>query len=435
MTEIKVVPPQEVSFASPVPLPASTRLASLVSVPLQGQTFGSGAQITFPLIQSGYLVPNSVYLCAQISFTHTTGNDSYLLGIPSYSFIQRVDCQMNSQVIESITGYGALSTMLLNSKCSIADKVALSVPLGLNSDLATPSFVNMDGYKVAAATATGTQTLQVAAPFGCAFTCAERFLPLSGMDARITLTVDDIANFSYNSGTMPSNLSITNVYLMYDVVQFDAQTDATIMSQCDAQGDIFIKSQSYQVSSTPLTAGSPLNIEIPYAASLTSIKSLMSLFYANSGNKWFASYDATGANGQLSYTISGKPYPETAINTTTRKPQAVLEYLASVWGTKDPLVATKSSLGQSVFTAVDANPADDSKINASKAYFGVNVERLSRADGALLTGVSSQNSNITMRLINNNAGGLASALNSALIVNYDLLFKINVATKQISTLR
>jgi len=433
--------PTEVDYTKPRELPSSTRCLSLVSVPQQGSgAFSSGQQITFPLVQYGYIVPDSLVVSAIISYTADAGagTTGVLGSCPAAAWVQRLDTQINSQTIETINNYNSLYNMLVNAKMDVSSKLGFSKPFGLtfstadNNEVVAPGFTNGDGAVFA--TGAGTKTIRGSFPLGCIYSSASKFLPLSMGDHRITLTIDALDNFTYSSGAaVRSALAISQIQLNYDVVLFLEQTDALINSQQDAAGDIYLKSQSYAVSSSPLANGFVGSTEIPYSQSLTSIKSLHSLFTPLDGNRGFASHDATSGNGSLQYTIAGRPYPETAIDTLNRPQYATIEFLASIYGTHDAITTARTSMSNATWTAVDNNVVNDSKvINVAKAYFGVNCERIS-SNGFLLSGVSSMNSNLTLRLVNNTA--LLSALNSIFIVCYDAVIKYNPAMKQVVVLK
>lgn len=433
--------PRDFEYSRPEYVPPTTRSASLISTPLQGISgFGEQSQITFPLVQRGFLVPNSAYVCATVQVSKTSaansGNLPSLLGsCPATCYISRVDTQLQSTVVESLTNYNALYSMLVNGKMNLAQKEGMSLPFGLNVAGAADVFSNLDSWTGADADAVNTvYNIQLAFPLGSLLTNCEKYVPLSGMESRITFTVDSLANFSrYLSG-----LSVNNVSLHYDIIEFDPATEqAILMSQADEAGDLWLKSQSYQISSAPIAAtaaGTAVNVEIPYASSLTSIKSLFTLFTTGGTNKNFGCFDVTNGLGSIQWTIAQRPFPETQILTNIRKPQAVMEFIGALYGTKDPIMAANTSLGYDVFRPVVANGVD-TVTQTSKAYYGVNTETISKATGVMLSGVSSHNSNITLRVINNDPAGLAAAVNAMLIVNFDCIVKYNVRTRQVSTLR
>lgn len=433
--------PAEVDFTKPRELPNSTRCLSLVSVPQQGSgAFTSGQQITFPLVQYGYIVPDSLVVSCVIRYDVDAGaGTTTIMGsCPASAWVRDLTTMVNSQQIENIQGYNSLYNMLVNAKMDVSAKLGLSKAFGLSfsdSETAaayTPRFNNGDGAVFA--TGAGTKTLRGSFPLGCILSSASKFLPLSMGDTRITLTIADLNDFTGSSGAaVRSNLQISQIQLNYDCIVFSEDVDGLINSQADAAGDIYLKSQSFAVSSSPIANGFVGSTEIPYAQSLTSIKSLHTLFTPLVGNRGFASHDATSQNGSLQYTIAGRPYPESQIDTLNRPQYATLEFLASIYGTHDPILSTRTSMSNATWTAVDAAPADDSKvIDVAKAYFGANVERLS-SNAYMLSGVSSMNSNLTLRLVANTA--TLAALNAVFIVCYDAVIKYNPSMKQVVVLR
>jgi outer membrane cobalamin receptor len=89
-------------------------------------------------------------------------------------------------------------------------------------------------------------------------------------------------------------------------------------------------------------------------------------------------------------------------------------------------------MSNQTWQVADADPSNDSKVNVAKAYFGANTEKLS-SNAYMLSGISSMNSNLSVRIVNNTA--LLSALNSIFIANYDAIIKYNVATRQVVVLK
>jgi len=435
--------PSEVDYTKPRELPSSTRCLSLVSVPQQGSgSFSSGMSVTLPMVAYGYVVPDSLVISAVISYTADAGaGTTGILGsCPASSWVSRLDTFVNSQNIESINNYNSLYNMLINSKMDVSAKLGLSKPFGLTfsttdaNEVTSPNFTNGDGCVFA--TGAGTKTLRGSFPLGCIYSSASKFIPLSMGDHRITLTIDDLNNFTYSSGAaVRSALAISQIQLNYDVIVFSEDIDNLINSQQDAAGDIYLKTQSYAVSSSPIAAAFAGSTEIPYSQSLSSIKSLHSLFCPLVGNRGFASHDVTSQNGSLQYVIAGKNYPENQIDTLNRPQYATIEHLAAIYGTHDPITTARTSMSAATWTAVDGAPADDSKvINVAKAYFSANVERLS-SNGYMLSGVSSMNSNLSVKISNNTVGGISSALNSVFIACYDAVIKYNPSMKQIVVLK
>jgi hypothetical protein len=416
---------------------------SLVSVPQQGSgAFSSGQQVTLPLVSYGFCCPDSLVISAVIRYdvanSAGAGDTTGILGgCPALAWIKDLTTTVNSSQVEYISQYNALSNMLVNAKMTPTDKLGLSKPFGLtfstNDTLATsaPGLSNADAH-IQAGGQNNTKTIRVSAPLGCIFSSASKFLPLNMGDTRITLTVEDIANFIFTRGVATvSNLQISQIQLNYDIVQFDEMVENMIMGQADGAGDIYLKTQSYAVSSVPIANAFQGQTEIPYAQSLTSIKSLFSLFTPLVGNRSFSSVDATMQNGSLQYTVAGRSLPETAISTVERPQYATLEFLAGIYGTHDPVTSARTSMSN--FNWRNAGDGLDTAINTSKAYFGINCEKISSASTYFLSGISSQNSNLTVRLTTNTA--LGAGVNSVLIVCYDAVIKFNPTMKQVVVLK
>jgi len=438
--------PNEVNFSKPAELPQSTRCLSLVAQASQGSgAFTSGQQLTFPLIQGAgnYIVPDSLILSCVIEYTTDAGaGTTGILGsCPASAWVRDLTTLVNSQQIENIQQYNHLYNMLVNAKMDVASKHGLSKPFGLtfstseaNSAYA-PGFTNGDACVFA--TGAGVKRVRGSFPLGCILSSSSKFLPLGMGDIRIQLTIDDLNNFTFTQNGQPavrSGLQISQVQLNYDVIQFDPMTESLINSVADGVGDIYLKSQSYAVSSSPIANGFVGFQSLPYAQSLTSIKSLHTLFTGNTGNRGFASYDATSQNGSINYMVAGQQYPQSVIDTLNRPQYATLEFLASIYGTHDPILACRTSMSDATWRVASNNLDAESKvISVPKAYFGVSTEKLSSASAYFLSGISSMNSNLAINLTNNTA--LLSALNAVLIVCYDAVIKYNPMMKQVVVLK
>lgn len=430
--------PKELDYTKPVSLPASARSTSLVSVPQGGiGPYQAGTQITFPLVQYGFLCPDSMYLSATLKFTNgATGTANYILGVPSTAWINRIDCFINSSNVETINAVGPLTQMLLSAKMNSMDKSGLSYPLGLNF-AGDGAFVNeeSDGFVIPSATATSAVvSLPIATPFPCIFANCDKYYPLGAGECRIQLTTDQLSNFTATSAGVATTLAsyeITNVQLNYDILEMDAEVQSAVLSQVDEEGNMYLKSESYAISSANIATAFSGYLEIPYSNSLTSIKSLYFLACRSDRYKNFSVYDPTQSNGSIQFTIAGQPFPPTAIDTLNRRPSAVIEFLEAIHGTKVSPLTARTCLSFVNFRNSTVGQASDSVTNMSKAYFGVSTEKISGS--YLLTGISSMNSNITVRL---NIGTVTDvALNGLLIANHDVLLKINPATRQVVVLK
>ena len=425
--------PKEVNFGLSQ-LPPSVRGESFVSVPQNGSSFTESQQIQLSLVQNSgaYFIPGSGYLTFNINVTGSAASENYLLGIPACSVFSRSDLFINSQNVESISNYGALSNTLFNGKMNIAQKAGLSYPFGTTLTVGNSSAVDS---RTIAATATANK-ISVSVPLCNLLQNCDKMIPLDMGEFRLLLTLDQLANIACEvdgTATTLTAFSITDVEYHYDAVVFDAQTDALIKgSQVDSAGDLYIKSESYQTSQSVISSGVQGSIELPFANSLTSIKSLITNFTRSDRYKQFAAYDITGvAGGSVSYTIAGIPYPPRPIDTLNHRSSAVMETIGALHGNKANPAHTNCSYSTNNFRDVNELIADDAADDLSKATFGVSTEKL---DGSyMLTGVSSMNSNSTIRL--NIGTATPVACNALMIFNHDAILKYNPATNQVVVMK
>jgi len=425
--------PKEVNYGL-AQLPASVRGESFVATPQNGSSFQESQTIMLSLVQNSgaYFVPASGYLTFNINVTPHATADNYLLGVPAASVFSRSDLFINSQNVESIANYGALVNTLLHGKMNIAQKAGLSYPFGV-------AITSGDATKVDSRLVAGggsAQKISCSIPLLNMLQLSDKLIPLSMGEFRLLLTLDQLVNFSCEADGSPSTLSgfsVTDVEFHYDAVVFPADMDALILgSQVDANGDVYMKTESYQTSQSVIASGQQGNLEIPFANSLTSIKSLITNFTRSDRYKQFASYDITGAaGGAVSYTIAGIPFPPRAIDTVNHRSSAVLETIGALHGNKANPTHTNCSYSANNFRDVAVAQGSDDVRDLSKATFGCSTEKL---DGSyLLTGVSSMNSNSTIRL--NIGTATPVACNALMIFNCDAILKYNPASNQVVVMK
>lgn len=421
--------PKEVNFADkPASLPNGTSCISSVVVPSNGSSFTAGDIIQLDLPSRGYLVPSSLYMRYRTTATGHTLTTA-VVGTPAYTFFTKLETLIGSQVVESVNNYGQLSNMIVNCKMTPAQKVGVANAFGYAE--ASPSValsnVNVNGGVIGATPAINTYS----APVNCILANADKLVPLKFMPAcRLQLSVDTIANIYQSSGVEPTSFALTNFELCFDLVDFPAEVDNAVASMSDANGKIYIKSQSYISSGQNLASGSIGNLEFIYNFRLASIKSLF-LMPAGTGsvNRLYDSFDATTSNGSYQFFVASMPYPQRPLNTLTARAGVLME-LGNAFGPAHDLLTSQ-------FGIVPVNwsyPTNGTTtIQApSMFYIGTNTERLS-SNAVMLSGVSSQNSPISVRLDLGTA--TASALTLQLVALYDAVVEIDVGNKQVAILQ
>jgi hypothetical protein len=438
--------PREINYSSAMSLPEGTQSNSIVSSPINGQVFGASQIIQFDLVQRGYLQPESLYLRYKLTVTGgTAGNvGNFIRGTPVYTFLSRLETIVGSQVVESIQNYNQLSNMLVNCKMNYAQKTGLANSFGYTTadgtlanqvdfGLARANLAN--GGNLLGATGAAPLNLFYAAPLGCLLSNADHLVPLKFMPScRIQLTTETLAN-AIQTVVAPNNIvsySLSNVELCYDIIEFSPFVDQAISSM--GQGSITIRSQSYLSSGVTLPAASSGSLEFLFNQRLASIKSLFAHLSGTlntvSVNTLFDSVDATGAlGGDYQFFVSGLPYPPRPISTVLNKAAVSME-LSLAFGPAHDLLTSNFSIAPTEFNSTNVTTTTQTAMG--KFYVGTNTEKLS-TNGALLTGISSQGSPISVRVSIGTATTNAQVIQ--LICLYDALLKIDIPSRTLVVLQ
>jgi len=418
---MSIVLPQSVNYSEALPsLPEQTVQIPVASNPVNGQTFTSGQQIQFDLLNRGLLVPDS--LC--ISYTYTTTNlvNAEMIGCPVYTTFSRLDVQAGSQTIDTINSYNILMNMMSNLTLSVSDKYGLQSSFGYFASTGVPSLEQLDG-RLLTANETGT----FSAPLPCILSNSEKLLPLFAMpQLRIVLTVESIANMFTSTVALPTAWTLSNVELRYKVVDMGSEVENMIRGMGDK---IYIKSQSFSCSSTTLAAATAASVELVFNQRYASVKSLFAINGVGTAgsNKAFDSVDLSVSTGDYQFIIGGVNYPQRPISARTNRASALQELRSAVGSIFDK---ANSFAINSVEFGYNAGTASACTYNApGKFYIGTSTERLNSQ--SILTGISTQNSPISYRI---NTGGSigANASTITLVVNYDALFEVDTVNRQLS---
>ena len=141
-------------------------------------------------------------------------------------------------------------------------------------------------------------------------------------------------------------------------------------------------------------------------------------------NKLFNAIDITNGSGLYSLNVSGVQYPQKPCSVLNNKASIMMELkkvLGSIYDKTNNMAINSVEFNQieSVATTVTA---------PGKFYLGFNLQKLH--SNALLTGISTNNSNITVNIEQTTATANARQLN--LILAYDALIEIDIVNKQAS---
>lgn len=435
--------PKQINYQRKSDLPRGTSCLSAIISPSNGAVFSDSQLIQFQLPTRGYLVPESIYLRYKTSYFN--GGTAYTASqqrgsFPAFSPFQRLETVVGAATVESISNYGQMCQMLLTCKMNYAQKIGLAYALGIEQG-ADLNSSNANSRTIAAAGAVNAvgDSWTSAIPLNCLFANCENLVPLKFMPTSvIQLYTDTLTNIMYSSGaTAPSKYELSNLELCFDIIDFNEETDMIVKSMVSPDGMLTIKSQSYLSSGQTTAAISAGSLEFIYSMRLASIKSLFLILagtHANSVNKNFDSIDITtsgntntitSTGGAYQFFISSTPYPSRNLSTVLNRAGILAELGAAVGSSAQDISQYNFSIQPVEFKY--GNTCTTTISQPSKFFVGVNTERL-LTNSSLLTGVSSQNSPISVRIDINTATTNSQVLN--LVANFDAILEIDVANRQ-----
>lgn len=412
---MSVALPSSINYSEKLPsLPDAAQSLTVAASPINGQTFTQGQIITFDFLNRGFLVPDSIYL----SYNYVSANAAaaQLMGCPFYTSLNRLEVQVGSVTIESISNYNVLMHFLTNTTLNVAEKYGLQSAYGYAADSSQSSIEVLDGRLVAA-----NEAGSFSGPLMCSLSNSEKLLPLFAMpQVRLNLTVESIANMFNAAVAAPTAWTLSNVELRYKVVDMGGQVEDVVRSMGDK---IYIKTQSFASSTTTSALATGYN-EFVYNSRFSSVKGLFGLngnTTANS-NRIFDSVDCTRNTGDYQFAIGGVNYPQKTISARISKAQALMELRSAMGSVYDR--NNSFSINSLEFLAVDNTVT--LYTSPGKFYPSTSTEKLNSNN--LLTGVSTNNSAISYKINSSNA---VAAAPFTLLINYDALFEIDLVNKQV----
>ena len=434
--------PKEVEYNRPhASVSPDTTSLNVIVRPSNGQVFGEGGDvINFDLPSRAFMNPSSLVLRGVIrTEVAAADNVNVLLGAaPGAAWIQRVETQISGQTVESINSYGQLYNLLACTKLGFSERFAMQ------TELATGDAVTVANAQPTASTGIASYALKktvgnglvpFAIPLGSLLANCTNYVPLGMMGGvRISITTDQLANFTILAAT-PTTFQIESLELAFDMVDFGRGFDAVVGSMADSEGNINLKSSSWNVSAQTLgalTAGTTQ--ENIYNVRLSSIKSLILQAGGIGDQVNKGKFDAMaiqGPAGSTQFVVASQVYPQTPISELNQA--TVMSELRQSLGEAHDLLGSKMSIQDLTFNANLARnqSGGTSTILLPTTHFvGVNTEKVS-SNQLMMSGISSQLSPISVRL--NNSEDVATGSLLTLFVLYDAILSINLPTRQVQT--
>ena len=382
----------------------------------------SGSIIKFDFQQRGFIDPSSIVV--RYKYTVGASAGAQMIATPAYSPFLRLETLIGSQVVESINQYNQVAGFLyVNTQYDVAMKYGQQQPLGFYSSTmigaapgTPPTMEQLDG-RSCVANEIGTFSM----PLVGLLSSSAKLIPAFAMpQISVQLTMDAIANI-FTTTVAVANFSISNIELCYNMLDFGRSVEHDIL----AMPKLFLKCWSFSNSSSTLGSGSNGSISLEYNQKYASVKAAYILCASSTSlNRWGDSFDATSSNGEYSIMIAGQTYPQRALSTLNNKAYIVQELRRASGNINDK----NNNL---CINSLEFNTqGNDTTTNPQPGKFivGIPLEKLHiPSDKAILTGVSTNNSNITVNI--NTATATAQQYNVNLILNYDAIIEVDTQTR------
>jgi len=411
--------PSSINFAEPIPsLPEASIKYDVALQPVNGQSFSmGGSQIIFQFPNRGYLDPQSIYLRYRATIANAT-TASNLLGCPYSAPFQRLETQFGSVTVDSINDWNQVNHILSNISLSVSEKYGMQSSYGYTTS-PTPTIEELDSRAIPVAG----EVVSLAGPLPCMLTnIQDKLLPLWAMPTiSMVLTTDALSNVINPVGTV-TGITLTNVELCFSFVEFGPEVDAMVRGMGQR---IYVKSQSFSNASVNVASGQNGSTSLIFNQRYASCKAAIVTFNGAINNKKFEAVDITNNSGDYSLNISGIQYPQKPYSTLNNRNGILQELRKTVGSIYDR--SNSMAINNLEFSAVD-NVVNASTTIPGKFYLGFNLEKLH--SGALLTGISTNNSNITVNITQSTATTVVRTCNLMLV--YDSLIEIDMLAKQAS---
>jgi hypothetical protein len=413
-----IVLPKEVQYITPAALP-ECQTQQVVLSPINSTTLGPSSLIQFDLPSRGYLVPDTMYLRYKTTVLNKGGNayTGSVRGTPVYTFFSKLQTYIGGSTAETINNFHQTCNTWMNLQLDVAEKYGSQYNFGYDSgqvNMAAQDGRSFTATPIAAQAAgtPGSADWTMAGFLPCCLSQAQKLIPMHSLPGvRIELSTAAASDVFSVQLTADMTYILSNVELVYDIVNFTNEVDDMVRSQGEK---LYIKTQSFQNIGTPIASGFNGNTEVIFNTRLASIKSLFAIFnpsYASSGagnltvaNGLFDSIDITSSSGSLQWTVAATQYPTREVSTLNSKAAVMLELKKACGSMSATHYSTSINIPEFSYTdegyrnhvVGGLGTVAPSVDQPGKFYFGVNTEKLNT--DSLLTGISTQNSPLSLRI-------------------------------------
>ena len=408
--------PQSMDYSQKIDALPECNNFEVTLVPTTGAgSYSPGSTIRFDFQQRGFIDPSSI--CLRYKYTITSAVSAEMIATPAFTPFLRLETFIGSQNVESINQYNQVAGFLwANTNMDVAMKYGQQSAFGYNTNTTVPTLELLDG-RLCTVNEVGT----FSCPLVGLLSSSAKLIPAFAMpQISVQLTMDSIANM-FTTTIVPTAFIISNIEIAYNLLDFGREMEQMVLSM----PRLFLKCNSYSNSSASVAINTNGSISLVYNQRLSSIKAAFILPTGQaSTNKWGDSYDITSSNGEYSLVVGGVSYPQRSLSTLNNKTYILQELRKAVGEIYDK--ANNMAINGIEFNRVGA---DASTYNTpAKFIIGIPLEKLHiPTDQAILTGISSNNSSITVNI--NTSTAVAQATTMNLILNYDAIIEVDTANR------
>ena len=410
--------PSELDYSQTISeIPECTNYEATL-VPTTGAgSYNPGSVIKFDFNNRGFIDPKSI--CLRYKYTITSAANAEIIATPAITPFLRLETLIGSSVVESINQYNqTVGFVHVNTQYDVSQKYGQQASLGFNNSTAVPTLEQLDG-RLCTLNEVGTFSFPLV---GLLSSCSKLIPAFAMPQISVQLTMDSIANI-FTTTVVPTAFVISNVELSYNMLDFGRDVERMVM----AMPKIFIKSNSYSNSSTSIATATSGSLSLVYNQKYASVKAAYVVFSgtsSSSANRWGDSYDVTSSSGEYSINIAGVSYPQRPVSALNNKTYAVQQLRRAAGNLNDK---TNNMSINSVEFLKEGN-GGTSFAAPAKFILGVPLEKLHISDEkAILSGVSTNNTNITLNIQTSTATAQAHTVN--LILNYDAILEIDTMNR------
>lgn len=381
-------------------------------------SYGVGSVIKFDFQNRGFIDPQSIVI--RYKYLLASAASAEMIATPAYTPFLRCETLIGSQIVESINQYNQVAGYLYgNTQMDIAIKYGMQNALGYVNNSTSPVTMEQTDGRVCLANESGSFSM----PLIGLLSSSAKLIPAFAMpQISVQLTMDSIANM-FTPAVVPTAFTISNIELCYNMLDFGRDIERAVL----AMPKVYLKCWSFSNSSASIASATTGSISLVYNQKYASVKAAYVLpcgTSASSYNKWGDSYDLTSSNGDYSIVIAGQTYPQRPLSTLNNKTYVIQELRRASGNIND-------KNNNMCINAVEFNKVGNDVTTVSapaKFIIGIPLEKLHiPSDKAILTGVSTNNSNITVNINTSTATAQAHTVN--LILNYDAIIEVDTATR------